>query len=34
VLVSDRDGWIVFPNNNAQVNQEWFYLAMQSNRLG
>lgn len=33
-LVSDRDGWIVFPNNNAQVNQEWFYLAMQSNRLG
>ena len=32
-LVSDRDGWIVFPNNNAQVNQEWFYLAAQSNRL-
>ena len=33
-LVADRDGWIVFPNNTAQVNQEWFYLAAQSDRLG
>lgn len=32
-LISDRDGWIVFPNNNAQVNQEWFYLATESSRL-
>lgn len=33
VLTADRDGWIVFPNPAAQVNQEWFYLAEESNRL-
>ena len=32
-LIADRDGWVVFPNNNAQVDQEWFYLAMKSSRL-
>ena len=32
-LTAHEDGWIVFPNNNAQVNQEWFYLASRSNRL-
>ncbi|RCS58671.1 succinylglutamate desuccinylase [Parvibium lacunae] len=32
-LIADRDGWIVFPNPNAQVNQEWFYLAEKSSRL-
>lgn len=33
-LLSDQDGWIVFPNPNAQVDQEWFYLANRSDRLG
>ena len=32
-LVADRDGWIVFPNPDAQVNQEWYYLADASERL-
>ena len=32
-LFADRDGWIVFPNPAAQVNQEWFYLAEESDRL-
>jgi predicted deacylase len=26
-LAADRDGWIVFPNPTAEVDQEWFYLA-------
>jgi len=32
-LTADQDGWIVFPNPNAFVDQEWFYLAKQSDRL-
>jgi len=32
-LIADRDGWIVFPNPTAQVDQEWFYLAEASDRL-
>jgi predicted deacylase len=30
---SDRDGWIVFPNPQAGVDQEWFYIAEASDRL-
>jgi len=33
-LLADEDGWIVFPNPGAQVNQEWFYLARESSRFG
>ena len=32
-LTADQDGWIVFPNPTAQVDQEWFYLAKKSDRL-
>ena len=32
-LFADQDGWIVFPNPSAQVDQEWFYLAKASSRL-
>ncbi|MEM9386135.1 MAG: succinylglutamate desuccinylase/aspartoacylase family protein [Pseudomonadota bacterium] len=32
-LSAETDGWIVFPNPNAQVDQEWFYLAGKSDRL-
>jgi hypothetical protein len=32
-LTADQDGWIVFPNPTAQVDQEWFYLARKSDRL-
>lgn len=32
-LFANRDGWIVFPNPDAQVDQEWFYLAEASARL-
>jgi uncharacterized protein len=32
-LTADQDGWIVFPNPTAQVDQEWFYLARLSSRL-
>ncbi len=32
-LAADQDGWIVFPNPAAQVDQEWFYLAKESDRL-
>jgi len=32
-LTADKDGWIVFPNPTAQVDQEWFYLAEVSERL-
>lgn len=32
-LSADQDGWIVFPNPSAQVDQEWFYLAKISSRL-
>lgn len=32
-LTADKDGWIVFPNPTAQVDQEWFYLADASERL-
>lgn len=32
-LIADEDGWIVFPNPAARVDQEWFYLARQSDRL-
>jgi predicted deacylase len=32
-LTADKDGWIVFPNPTAQVDQEWFYLAEASERL-
>jgi uncharacterized protein len=30
---AERDGWIVFPNPSARVNEEWFYLAESSDRL-
>ena len=32
-VLAAEDGCIVFPNPNAQVGQEWFYLARPSNRL-
>jgi predicted deacylase len=32
-LVAERDGYIVFPNPNAQPGQEWFYLAKPSTRV-
>jgi predicted deacylase len=32
-VAADQDGWIVFPNPGAQVDQEWFYLAKKSDRL-
>jgi len=32
-LTADQNGWIVFPNPVAPVDQEWFYLAKRSNRL-
>lgn len=33
-LSAEKDGWIVFPNPDAEVDQEWFYLADASERLG
>lgn len=33
VLRAECDGWIVFPNNKSQVNQEWYYMAKASDRL-
>ncbi|MDP2266012.1 MAG: succinylglutamate desuccinylase, partial [Thiobacillus sp.] len=32
-VVADSAGYIVFPNPNAQVGQEWFYLAKPSKRV-
>ena len=32
-VVADCDGYIVFPNPNAQPGQEWFYLARSSTRV-
>lgn len=32
-IFAQADGWIVFPNRNAQVDEEWFYLAEASGRL-
>ena len=32
-VVAEQDGFIVFPNPSAQVDQEWFYLAKTSSRL-
>jgi predicted deacylase len=32
-LVAEEAGWIVFPNPDAPVGQEWFYLARASDRL-
>lgn len=32
-LSAEFDGWIVFPNPAALVDQEWFYLARTSDRL-
>lgn len=32
-VVSEVDGWMVFPNPRAQVGQEWFYLARASDRV-
>jgi predicted deacylase len=32
-VTADQDGWIVFPNPTAMVDQEWFYLAKKSDRL-
>jgi len=32
VLKSDRDGFIVFPNSEAQAGTEWFYFAVKSDR--
>lgn len=31
-VVSDREGYVVFPNPGAQAGQEWFYLARRSTR--
>jgi predicted deacylase len=31
-VITEVDGWIVFPNPRAQVGQEWFYLARASRR--
>ena len=33
-LVAPEDGCIVFPNVNAPLGQEWFYLARRSRRFG
>ncbi|HSC63845.1 MAG TPA: succinylglutamate desuccinylase/aspartoacylase family protein [Caldimonas sp.] len=33
-VVAPFDGVVVFPNADAQVGQEWFYLARQSERCG
>jgi len=32
-VTADCDGYIVFPNPNAQPGQEWFYLARSSARV-
>jgi predicted deacylase len=32
-VMADCDGYIVFPNPNAQPGQEWFYLACPSTRV-
>jgi predicted deacylase len=32
-VAADRDGYLVFPNPNAQPGQEWFYLAQASARM-
>ena len=32
-VTSPRDGFIVFPNSDAPVGSEWFYLAQESSRL-
>ena len=32
-VVADCDGYVVFPNPNAQPGQEWFYLARSSARV-
>lgn len=32
-LSADRDGWIVFPNPAARLDEEWFYLAEASDRF-
>ena len=32
-VAADRDGYIVFPNPDAQPGQEWFYLAKASARV-
>ncbi|WP_296895554.1 succinylglutamate desuccinylase/aspartoacylase family protein [Thiobacillus sp.] len=32
-VAADREGYIVFPNPNAQPGQEWFYLAKPSARV-
>jgi len=32
-VVASADGWIVFPNADATVGTEWFYLAKASDRL-
>ena len=33
-VVAPFDGVVVFPNADAQVGQEWFYLARESDRCG
>lgn len=32
-VIADMDARIIFPDANADVNEEWFYLAKQSQRL-
>jgi predicted deacylase len=32
-VLADCDGYLVFPNPNAQSGQEWFYLAKSSRRI-
>lgn len=32
-VVAQQPGWIVFPNARAQARQEWFYLALASDRF-
>ncbi|RZI97426.1 MAG: succinylglutamate desuccinylase, partial [Variovorax sp.] len=33
VLHAERDGFIVFPNSEALAGTEWFYFAVQSDRV-
>lgn len=32
-VLAERDGYVVFPNPDAQPGQEWFYLAVRSARV-
>ena len=32
-LIAQQDGWIIFPDANAEADDEWFYLAKHNDRL-